>query len=1037
MTDAQDELFPGVRVALLAAAPGGAGKGGAERLFEGLHAGLTAIGCKAELVVVRCDEPDHRQIMANYRTVREMDLSGFDVVVSTKVPTYAARHPNHVLLLMHTVRVYDDMFDDTFPTPSTEQLRERASVHAADFEALSGVKALFSQSYEVARRLYKWRGLRSDVIHPPLAFDGFRKGQTGDYLFLPGRLHPWKRVHLVIDAIRSSKLPIRFLIAGTGEAQADLMARAQGDPRIEFLGRIDDDELVRLYANALAVPFVPIREDYGYITLEAFASGKAVVTCSDSGEPNHFVRQGQTGLVCEPDAASLRDAFEWLYAHREEAAEMGRRGSAMVASMSWRRVAAQLVRAALAPAPTVPDPTLPVSVLDMQPIDPPVGGGRLRLLGLYHGLGSTVRCRYVGTYDWPGEPFRQHALSGTLTETDVPLSDAHFAAAAELSRKANGKGVIDIAFSRQAHLSPDFVAAAREAVHAADVAVFSHPWVFPLVRDCLRSDQVVVYESHNVEGFLRAQLLDDGDPAEAALLRGVVEDEYAAGRRADWILACSHEDLLRFNRVFGFDPGKMRVVPNGVMAFDRAPATPAERRAARAQLGLAPDAFVAIFVGSGYGPNVEAADFIDHELAPLLPDATLVVAGGVGEGMKARSRNVVVTGRLSEPDKLRWFQASDIGINPMRSGSGTNIKMFDFMAMALPVVSTGIGARGIETAGQEVMSVAAPDAQAFADAIERMKDPAVRERIGRAARACVEDGYAWERISDQLGAFLAARQRFAGQARPLFSVVVPTYERHHQLDELVGFLRAQVERDFEVVLVDQSAAPWEGAGRSHGFPLTYHHTPVKGAVRARNTGAMLAQGEIIAFVDDDCQPDEAWLLNARRRFAQSSVVGIEGLIHSDHHDDPDWRPVTNVGFEGIGFMTANLMVRSSVFQFLGGFDLQFDRPHFREDTDFGWRMQDLGDVPYAEDVRVFHPAQRRDKVRESAPERARFFVKDALLWRKHPERYRALFMAERHFERTPGFAEHLRRGFDEGAMAVPDWIERELVAAGARRVREA
>ena len=63
----------------------------------------------------------------------------------------------------------------------------------------------------------------------------------------------------------------------------------------------------------------------------------------------------------------------------------------------------------------------------MQPIDPPLGGGRLRLLGLYHALGAQLPTTYVGTYDWPGESRRQHALSSTLQEIDVPLSDAHFA----------------------------------------------------------------------------------------------------------------------------------------------------------------------------------------------------------------------------------------------------------------------------------------------------------------------------------------------------------------------------------------------------------------------------------------------------------------------------------------------------------------------------------------------------------------------------------------------------------------------------------
>ena len=121
-------------------------------------------------------------------------------------------------------------------------------------------------------------------------------------------------------------------------------------------------------------------------------------------------------------------------------------------------------------------------------------------------------------------------------------------------------------------------------------------------------------------------------------------------------------------------------------------------------------------------------------------------------------------------------------------------------------------------------------------------------------------------------------------------------------------------------------------------------------------------------------------------------------------------------------MTANLLVRSSAFQYLGGFDLQFDRPHFREDTDLGWRLNDLGKVPYAKDVRVFHPAQKRDKQRESAQERAKFFQKDALLYRKQPEKYRQLFMAERHFEHTPGFRHHLQEGFSAADIPLPEWM---------------
>jgi GT2 family glycosyltransferase len=189
---------------------------------------------------------------------------------------------------------------------------------------------------------------------------------------------------------------------------------------------------------------------------------------------------------------------------------------------------------------------------------------------------------------------------------------------------------------------------------------------------------------------------------------------------------------------------------------------------------------------------------------------------------------------------------------------------------------------------------------------------------------------------------------------------------------------------------------------------------------------MLAQGQILAFIDDDCIPQRDWLLNARAYFAQPKVVGLEGKIASDHFDDPNYRPVSNVGSAGIGFMTANLMVRSAVFQYLGGFDLQFDRPHFREDTDFGWRMLDLGEVPYADEVAVFHPAQKREIERESFEARAHFFIKDALLCEKHPQRYRILCEFERHYECTPGFAQHVLSGFARLGKAPPAWLAKKL-----------
>lgn len=654
---------------------------------------------------------------------------------------------------------------------------------------------------------------------------------------------------------------------------------------------------------------------------------------------------------------------------------------------------------------------LKVAILDMQPITPAVGGGRLRLLGLYHALGPQIEARYVGTYDWPGEAYRLQQLSPVLSEEIVPLSDEHHTAARELSAQTRGKTVIDIAFHTQAYLSPTYLEATRRQVAWADVLVFSHPWIFPLVQEAIRPDQVVIYDSHNVESVLRAQLLDVRHDVEARLLRGVIEAEYAAGSRADLVLACSQEDLLIFERIYDWSPAKMRVVPNGVMMSAIVPVPAEQKPGLRAGLGVPAERPAAIFIGSDYGPNIEAARFIVGQLAPALPQVQFIIAGGVGTRIDAGLSNVTVTGFIDDAAKLAWLQASDLALNPMFSGSGTNIKMFDFMAAGLPVLATAVGARGISTGGRNALRVIAPDAQAFVGAIQALiADPPRREQMGLEARGCVEDDYAWERISRQLGLLMQGAMRARRGLRPTFSVVVPSYDRHAHLDVLMQSLRAQDFRDFEVIVVDQTPAEWAGAEQDYGFPLVYVHSPVKGAARARNFGGALANGSIIAFTDDDCRPQPDWLAAATAYFADPQVVGVEGRIDSDHLNDPAFRPVTNVGFEGIGFMTANLLVRREEFLRLGGFDLAFDRPHFREDTDFGWRLQERGLVPYAKEVRVLHPAQPRTIERESVVARARFFEKDALLYAKHPRRYMELFEREAQWVHTEAFWEHFFRG---------------------------
>jgi glycosyltransferase involved in cell wall biosynthesis len=672
-----------------------------------------------------------------------------------------------------------------------------------------------------------------------------------------------------------------------------------------------------------------------------------------------------------------------------------------------------------------------VVIFGTQPIDPAVGCGQLRLLGLHYGLGEAIEATYIGSCDRPGQAFRRHRLSPTLEEINIPLSAAHYHAAEERSRQVGGRVVIDAAFHEQARLSPEYVEAAREAARAADAAIFSHPWVYPLVLDILDPRrQLIIYESHGVEGVLRMQLLGDL-PVGYGIARSVAALECELCSAADLVLACAQEDRLQFARTYEIAPDKIKLVPNGAFTSRLQPASLSERSAARFVQEL-PDRPTAIFIGNDLAPNVEAATFVAHELAPQLPDVQFLIAGGAGDKLMSaqgtpRLANVRVIGHADDSTKRTLLAASDVGLNPMFRGSGSDIQMFEFMASGLPVITTPSGARAITTSCPALMVRQAID---FPDGLRvLLQSTEERAALGEAARAEAERHFSWERISSNLGAML--RNHFKGkitkQPDPFFSVVVPSFERPVLLSRLMDRLAMQSWRDFEVIIIDQSAEPWPDRDRDFGLSVCYLPTDARGAANARNFGVHLSRGHIIAFTNDDCEPPPRWLQAARPAFDDPRTIGLEGLIESDHLHDPAWQAFSNEGFRGIASMTANLFVRAEIFNELNGFDTEFDQ-QFREDMDFGWRAKKLGRIPFSAQAWVFRPSHSRDIHRESNSVSAVFFEKDALLMKRHPERYRELFFAESHWRRTEGFWPNFLRGARKYGVDVPDWI-RELAPA--------
>lgn len=267
-----------------------------------------------------------------------------DQVISLRYPAYAVRHERHVCWLNHRMREYYDLWDEFsahlgMKNRVKESVRRRI-LHTVDGYLLTrNVTRLFAISGTVQSRLAKWGGLRSEVLHVPPPARAYRCDGYGDYLFAVSRLAPLKRFDLLLRALAEPiAVGIRCVIAGEGGALASLLRLRRQldlDDRVQFVGRLEDDELLTHLARCRGVVFAPYNEDYGIVTVEAFSSGKAVITCTDSGGPAELVRDGENGFVAEPTPESLARAMRRLVDDRQLASRLGEAGAAVAARMTW------------------------------------------------------------------------------------------------------------------------------------------------------------------------------------------------------------------------------------------------------------------------------------------------------------------------------------------------------------------------------------------------------------------------------------------------------------------------------------------------------------------------------------------------------------------------------------------------------------------------------------------------------------------------------------------------------------------------------
>ncbi len=183
--------------------------------------------------------------------------------------------------------------------------RQLRRIRRWDLAASRRVDSYIAISELSRERIKRCYGRDAPVIHPPVETHRFAPGAPGDSLLVVSEFVRHKRLHIALEAAQRARVPIR--VVGSGPDRAAL---SEAYPKAEFLGRVDDEDLVKLYAEARAV-VVPSLEEFGITAVEAQAAGRPVIATA-AGGTLETVLDGQTGRL-----ARLDDVEDFVQAIRD------------------------------------------------------------------------------------------------------------------------------------------------------------------------------------------------------------------------------------------------------------------------------------------------------------------------------------------------------------------------------------------------------------------------------------------------------------------------------------------------------------------------------------------------------------------------------------------------------------------------------------------------------------------------------------------------------------------------------------------------
>jgi glycosyltransferase involved in cell wall biosynthesis len=291
-----------------------------------LHPKIEFKNCKIELI--RPHHPFSSSIAFLMKKIKD-----FDLIVVEPFPANLAGLRNSktpCIQICHSpVREFYDLKKHLL---KNSNLKEKVKIYLKnlffkklDLLSAKKVTRILAVSKEVQKRIKKYYHRDSEILYAGIDENKYKTGKYDNYILSVCRLTSAKRPDVIIKSmefVRNKNM--KLIVVGTGPIEKEIEELSKKYENVEFKGYVSNEELANLYANCLALIYVPISEDdVGYAPMEASASGKLTIGANEGGMKEDIL-DGKTGFLLDKiTPEEIAKKIDYLAENKEIAKKMG------------------------------------------------------------------------------------------------------------------------------------------------------------------------------------------------------------------------------------------------------------------------------------------------------------------------------------------------------------------------------------------------------------------------------------------------------------------------------------------------------------------------------------------------------------------------------------------------------------------------------------------------------------------------------------------------------------------------------------------